>query len=96
MSEDEPYTPFGGRIQGPPTLTLVERLWRLRNPRNFRVLSCGLYLHPHGIEARCGYDNEANLLWSQVTKLPDEARARAEEWKAFAIEKGFTEVTKAQ
>ena len=36
--------------------------------------------------------NEDNLLMSQVERTPDAAKARADEWKATAIEKGFTEV----
>jgi len=55
-------------------------------------MSCGLYLHPLGIEARCGYRDEDDLLMSQVTKMPDEAKAIAQEWRQGAIEKGFTEV----
>ena len=34
----------------------------------------GLYLHPHGIEARCGYGNEEDLLISQVERSPDAAQ----------------------
>ena len=33
-----------------------------------------LYLHPHGIEARCGYGNEEDLLMSQVERTPDAAQ----------------------
>jgi hypothetical protein len=56
------------------------------------VLSCGLYLHPLGIEARCGYDNEENLLMSQVLKTPDAARALATEWKVTVVEQGYEEI----
>jgi hypothetical protein len=47
-------------------------------------------LHPLGIEARCGYLDEENLLMSQVE--PDAARARAGEWLAVALGKGFEEI----
>jgi hypothetical protein len=57
-----------------------------------KVMSCGLYLHPHGIEARCGYHDEADLLMSQVERTPDAAKARADEWKQTAIAKGFEEL----
>ena len=86
---DEGYSPFSGRHSGPPVPVLVERLWRLQNTQDGAVLSCGLYLHPLGIEARCGYANEESLLMSQVEKTPDAARARADEWKQTAIDKGF-------
>jgi hypothetical protein len=42
---------------------LAQRLWRARKLAS-SVLSCGLYLNPHGIEARSGYGNEDNLLMS--------------------------------
>ena len=91
MSADAPYTPFSGRISEPAKPILIERLWRLPLVRTGRILSCGLYLRPHGIEVRCGYDDERNLLMSQVEKTPDAARARADEWKALSLEKGFSE-----
>jgi len=49
-------------------------------------------LHPLGIEVRCGYQDEENLLMSQVEKPPDDGRALAAEWKQMVIEKGFEEV----
>jgi hypothetical protein len=49
------------------------------------VLSCALYLHPHGIEARCGYRNEDDLLMSQVERTPEAAKARADEWLALGV-----------
>jgi hypothetical protein len=55
---DSGYTPFSGRHHETPTPVLVERLWRARKRADGAVLSCGLYLHPHGIEARCGFDDE--------------------------------------
>jgi hypothetical protein len=85
------YSPFEGRRREPAMPVLVERLWRLRSPSG-RVLSCALYLHPHGIESRCGYRDEADLLMSVVEKTPDAAKAIAEEWKQSAIEKGFLAV----
>jgi hypothetical protein len=48
-----------------------------------------LYLHPHGIEVRCGYGNEDHLLMSQVARTPEAAKARAEEWLAAALSRGF-------
>jgi hypothetical protein len=58
VTQDPIYTLFGGERLGPPTLVFVERVWRLRHPRSGKVLSCALYLHPHGIETRCGYQSE--------------------------------------
>ena len=53
------------------------------------MLSCALYLHPGGIEARCGYGNEDDLLMSQVERTPQAAKARADEWLATALSRGF-------
>jgi hypothetical protein len=71
----------------------VQRLWGVQKPQSLNVLSCGLYLHPCGIEARCGYGNEEDLLMSQVERTPDAARARADEWRQTALEKGFQELS---
>jgi hypothetical protein len=49
-------------------------------------------LHPLGIEVRCGYKDEENLLMSQVEKSPDAAQARAFEWKQVVIDKGYEDV----
>lgn len=49
------------------------------------VLSCGLYLHPHGFEVRCGYGNEEDLLMSHVERTPETAKARGEEWPRAAV-----------
>lgn len=93
MARDESYSPFKGRLPGPPQApVLVQRLWRLQKLESASVLSCGLYLHPVGFEVRCGYGNEENLLMSQVERMPDAAKAHAEAWKQAAIEKGFAEV----
>jgi hypothetical protein len=92
MTRDDSYTPFAGRHHRPPEPVLVQRLWRAQKPQSQTVLSCGLYLHPIGFEARCGYGNEEDLLMSQVEKTPDEARASANEWKQAAIDKGFTDM----
>ena len=51
---DKGYSPFSGRHSGPPGRVLVERLWRVQKAQSANVLSCGLYLHPYGIEVRCG------------------------------------------
>ena len=92
MTRDDSYTPFSGRRAGPPpTPILVQRLWRVVS-KGGTVLSCGLYLHPHGIEARCGCGNDDNLLMSHVERTPDAARARANEWLASALERGFEEI----
>jgi hypothetical protein len=48
-----------------------------------------LYLHPHGIEARCGYSNEDDLLMSQVERTAEATKARADEWLAAAVSRGF-------
>ena len=53
------------------------------------MLSCGLYLHPYGIEARCSYGNEEDLLMSHVERTPDAARARASKWFATALSRGL-------
>jgi len=63
---DEPYSPFGGRRSEPRKLILIERVWRVRHPRSVKILSCGTYQHPHGIEVRSGYQQETKLLWSQL------------------------------
>jgi hypothetical protein len=42
---------------------------------------------------RCGYQDEDNLLWSQVVKPPDDGRALAAEWRQMVIEKGYEELT---
>ena len=89
MTRHDNYTPFGGRRSEPPTPVLVQRLWRAQKSQSAKVLSCGLYLHPCGIEARCFYGHEDNLLMSHLTKTPDEAKARADEWLASAISRGF-------
>jgi hypothetical protein len=92
MTRDDSYTPFGGRRAGPPTPILVQRLWRVQKPSSGNVLSCGLYLHPIGFEARCGYGNEEDLLMSRVERTPGAAKAHADAWLATAIEKGFAEI----
>jgi hypothetical protein len=89
MTRDDGYAPFAGRRQERPTLTLVTRLWRAKKPQSVNVLSCALYLHPHGIEVRCGYGNEDHLLMSQVERTPEAAKARADEWLAAALSRGF-------
>ena len=89
---DEPYTPFSGRRSEPDRLILIDRVWRVRHPRSGRVLSCGLYQHPVGIEVRCGYEEEDNLLRSMLERLPDGARVRAAEWKQLVIDKGYEEL----
>jgi hypothetical protein len=89
---DEPYTPFAGRRVEPEKPILIDRVWRVRHSRSGRVLSCGLYQHPVGIEVRCGYQEEDNLLRSMVERLPDGAWARAAEWKQMVIDKGYEEV----
>jgi hypothetical protein len=48
MSDE--YTPFSGRQSGSEKPTLVKRVWHVRHPRSGKILSCGLYLHPLGIE----------------------------------------------
>jgi hypothetical protein len=53
---------------------------------------CATFLHVFGIELRCSLGDDRNLLQSQVTKTPDEAKALAEEWKQAAIDKGFQEL----
>jgi hypothetical protein len=91
MTRDDSYTPFGGRRSGSTTPVLVQRLWRVPSAQSVNVLSCGLYLHPYGIEARCSYGEE-DLLMSHVERTPDAARARASEWFATALSRGFEEI----
>jgi hypothetical protein len=90
--KDEPYTPFSGRLSEPTMPTLIHRVWRVRHPRSGKILSCGQYQHPYGVEVRCGYQDGENLLWSQVVKPPDDGRALAAEWKQMVIEKGYEEL----
>ena len=92
MTSDDSYTPFGGRRDGPPSPILVQRLWRVQKSQSASVLSCSLYLHPFGIEARCGYNDEEELLMSHVERTPDAARARADEWRRTALARGFEEI----
>jgi hypothetical protein len=63
-------------VEGPPTPVRVQRLWRATEAGRISVLSCGLYWHPIGFEARCEYRDEADLLVSQVADNPDDAKAR--------------------
>jgi hypothetical protein len=74
MTRDDSYTPFSGRRSGPPPPILVQRLWRMQKAQSANVLSCGLYLHPLGIEVRCGFGNEEDLLMSQVGVSAKRAR----------------------
>jgi hypothetical protein len=67
-------------------------LWRVQKAQSATVLSCGLYLHQYGIEARCGYGNEEDLLMPQVERTPEAARARADDWKQTAIDDGYEEI----
>ena len=70
MTRDDSYSPFRERWSGPPSPVLVQRLWRVQKAHSANVLSCGLYLHPHGIEARCGYrDEDAHAVISLQVKL---------------------------
>jgi hypothetical protein len=90
---DEAYTPFSGRRSEPEKPILIDRVWRVRNPRTGRVLSCGLYSHPIGVEVRCGYQDEANLLRSHVIRSQLGAgRALAAQWLEAAKDKGFEEI----
>jgi hypothetical protein len=93
MTRDDNYTPFTGPRPGePPTPILIQRLWRAQKSSRRSVLSCGLYRHPIGFEARCGYGNEEDLLMSQVERTPDAAKAHADAWLAIAIDKGFEQI----
>lgn len=84
----EPYSPFEGRVPGPPTLTLLEMCWELTSPRG-RVLSCGIYRTDAGLETRAGYGED--LLRSQYAREIANARTVAADWKAIAQQKGFSE-----
>ena len=70
MTRDNEYSPFAGRRREPPTPILVNRLWRARKTESMSVLSCATYLHPCGIEVRCGYGNEELLLMSWLERTP--------------------------
>ena len=90
MSE---YSPFsGGRRRDPAAPVLIEQLWTLRSQQSGKLLTCGLFTHPGGIETRCSLGDDRNLLKSQVTKTPDEARAIAEDWRQHARSHGFSEL----
>jgi hypothetical protein len=93
MTRDDAYTPFGvgGSRREPSKPILVTRLWRAKKPQSVNVLSCALYLHEAsgGFEVRCGYGNENHLLMSQVERTPEAAKARADEWLAAAVVRGF-------
>ena len=85
------YSPFNGRRREPTAPVLIEQRWSLRSGQSGKLLTCGLYTHPYGIEARCSLGDDRNLLMSQVTKTPDEARAIAEDWRAHALSNGYIE-----
>jgi hypothetical protein len=60
-----------------------------------RVLSCGLYAHPHGVEARAGFRDETELLHSQLKHSIDDARAHADAWLEAVTAKGSCTVLRA-
>jgi hypothetical protein len=90
------YSPFDGRRREPAAPVLVEQLWSLRSAQSGKLLTCGLYTHPFGIEARCSLGDARNLLKSQVTKTRDEARSIAEEWRHIVMIDGFASTHAAQ
>jgi hypothetical protein len=86
------YSPFSVTLAAshcapsrPATVDVAQRAER-------KAADGGLFTHPIGLEVRCSLGNDRNLLKSQLTKTPDEARAIAEDWKQHALSNGYTEV----
>jgi hypothetical protein len=92
MTRDNNYSPFLGRHSRPTEPVLVQRLWRAQKPANGTVLACAMFLHPLGFEVRCWAGNEDNLLMSQAERIPQAAKAHADEWLATAVSRGFEEI----
>jgi hypothetical protein len=70
----------------------LEERWRVHMGPSGRVLSSALYEHPHGVEVRCGYRDEDDLLHSGLEPTLEEARTRAAEWLDTITGKGRCEV----
>lgn len=75
-----------------PAPVRIEPQWRVRMGPSGRALSCGLYAHPRGVEARCGYRDEDDLLYSRLEPDIDVARRRAAQWLEAVKGKGSREV----
>ena len=72
------------RVRRPPALANAASMNR-----------CGLYVHPHGIEVRAGYSDEEHLPMSQAED-PGGRSGPADDWKQFAVPRGFTELKGGQ
>jgi hypothetical protein len=79
----------------PPAPVRIEVRWRVLMGPSGRVLSCGLYEHPRGVEARCGYRDDDDLLHSRVELTIGAARTRADAWLEAVKAKGSCEVLRA-
>jgi len=64
---------------GPPVPVRIEVRWRVLMGPSGRILSCGLYEHPAGVELRCGYDGQ-DPLRTRVERSIGEARTHATSW----------------
>jgi len=59
----------------------IEVRWRALMAPSGRILSCGLYEHPAGVELRCGYDGD-DPVRTRVERSIGEARTHATAWLA--------------
>jgi len=71
----------------PPALVRIEVRWRVLMGPSGRILSCGLYEHPGGVELRCSYEGE-DALRTRVERSLGEARTHATAWLAAIKAKG--------
>jgi hypothetical protein len=87
---DSGYTPFSGRHSEPPTLELIEMLWRVVGPSGKEIV-CGVYRVETGLEVRChSAESIDTLIRSERATDIDIARDIAAAWKRVAMDKGFT------
>lgn len=63
----------------PPAPVRIEERWRVTMAPTGRELTCGLFVHPHGVEVRYGR-SAIDLLQSQLAKTIDDARVVADAW----------------
>jgi hypothetical protein len=89
--DDSGYSPFLGRHLQPPSLDLVEMLWRVGGPSG-KPIVCGIYRDAVGLQVICHYSEsiEAMIRSERVSHI-DIARDVAAAWKQAAIDQGFTD-----
>ena len=74
----------------PQALVRIEPRWRLVMAPSGRILACGLYEHPGGVELRCGYEGD-DPIRTRVERSLGEARTRATSWLDAIKAKGSCE-----